>query len=91
MKEECAKSKTCDFVDVEYYTYENSRDVVSALKRLGQNVICSHHEFEETPQDDTTFTLLEEMECSECDVVKMAVMHIPPPMLQDLWELVSLL
>lgn len=71
-----AKSKACDFVDVEYFTYENPREVVSALKRLEQNVICSHHDFEETPQDDTTFTLLEEMECSECDVVKMAVMPV---------------
>lgn len=69
-----AKSKACDFVDVEYFTYENPRDVVSALKRLEQNVICSHHDFEETPQDDTIFSLLEEMDCSECDVVKMAVM-----------------
>lgn len=69
-----AKSKACDFVDVEYFTYENPRDVVSALKRLEQNVICSHHDFEETPQDDTTFSLLEEMDCSECDIVKMAVM-----------------
>lgn len=69
-----AKSKACDFVDVEYFTYENPREVISALKRLEQNVICSHHDFEETPQDDTTFTLLEEMDCSECDIVKMAVM-----------------
>ncbi len=69
-----AKSKACDFVDVEYFTYENPRDVVSALKRLEQNVICSHHDFEETPQDDTIFSLLEEMDCSECDIVKMAVM-----------------
>lgn len=69
-----AKSKACDFVDVEYFTYENPRDVVSALKRLEQNVICSHHDFEETPQDDTIFSLLEEMDCSECDAVKMAVM-----------------
>lgn len=69
-----AKSKACDFVDVEYYTYERPREVVSALKNLGQMVICSHHDFDETPEDDIALTLLEEMECSECDVVKMAVM-----------------
>lgn len=69
-----AESSTCDFLDMEYYTYEKPRQVVSRLKELGQKVICSHHDFDETPEDDITFTLLEEMEGSECDVVKMAVM-----------------
>ena len=69
-----ANSKASDFIDVEYYTYEKPRDVVAAVKKLGQKVICSHHDFDETPQDDIIFTLLEEMECSECDTVKMAVM-----------------
>ena len=71
-----AKSKTCDFIDMEYYTYEKPREIVTILKNLGARVICSHHDFDETPEDDIALTLLEEMECSECDVVKMAVMPV---------------
>ena len=71
-----AKSKTCDFIDMEYYTYDEPRNMVAILKKLGARVICSHHDFDETPEDDIALTLLEEMECSECDVVKMAVMPV---------------
>ena len=71
-----AKSKTCDFIDMEYYTYDEPRSLITTLKNLGARVICSHHDFDETPEDDIVLTLLEEMECSECDVVKMAVMPV---------------
>lgn len=71
-----AKSKTCDFIDMEYYTYDEPRSLITTLKNLGARVICSHHDFDETPEDDIALTLLEEMECSECDVVKMAVMPV---------------
>ncbi len=69
-----ANNKCVDFIDVEYYTFERPRAFVESLKSLGTNVICSHHDFNETPEDEMTLTLLEEMECSDCDIVKMAVM-----------------
>ncbi len=69
-----AETRTCDFIDMEYYTYDRPENVISKLKEMGQKVICSHHDFDETPDDEVIFTLLEEMESSECDIVKMAVM-----------------
>ena len=69
-----ANNNCVDFIDVEYYTYERPRTMIESLKKLGANVICSEHNFDETSEDETMLNLLEEMECSECDAVKMAVM-----------------
>ncbi|MCR4611493.1 MAG: type I 3-dehydroquinate dehydratase [Lachnospiraceae bacterium] len=69
-----ANNKCVDFIDVEYFTYERPKKLIDSLKSLGANVICSNHDFEETPEDEMILTLLEEMDCSACDGVKMAVM-----------------
>ena len=69
-----ANNKCVDFIDVEYYRYERPRTLIESLKKLGANVICSEHNFDETSEDETMLNLLEEMECAECDAVKMAVM-----------------
>lgn len=69
-----ADSKTVDFIDLEYFTYERPREFITKLRTKGAKIIASHHDFDETPLDDILLTILEEMECSECDVVKLAVM-----------------
>ena len=69
-----ANNNLVDFIDVEYFTYERPRKLIDSLKSLGAKVICSNHDFNETPDDEMILNILEEMELSDCDVVKMAVM-----------------
>lgn len=69
-----ARNSYADFIDVEYFTYERPKSIIESLKSLGANIICSNHEFDETPEDEMLLTMLEEMESSDCDGVKIAVM-----------------
>ncbi len=69
-----ANSACVDFIDVEYFTYERPNKLIESLKALGAKVICSSHDFEETLEDEMILNVLEEMDLSTCDVVKIAVM-----------------
>ena len=69
-----AESKVVDFIDVEYFYTEDADVEVYTLQKMGTKVITSHHDFHETPSSDVLFMLLEQMNHSNADIVKMAMM-----------------
>lgn len=69
-----AESKVADFIDVEYFYTEDADEEIHTLQKMGTKVITSHHDFHETPSSDVLFMLLEQMNHSNADIVKMAMM-----------------
>ncbi len=69
-----AESRIVDFVDVEYFYTEDADVEIYNLQKMGVKVITSHHDFHETPSSDVLFMLLEQMNRSNADIVKMAMM-----------------
>lgn len=69
-----AESKVVDFIDVEYFYTEDADVEVYTLQKMGTKVITSHHDFHETPSSDVLFMLLEQMNHSNADIVKLAMM-----------------
>ncbi len=69
-----AESKVVDFIDVEYFYTEDADEEIYTLQKMGTKVITSHHDFHETPSSDVLFMLLEQMNHSNADIVKMAMM-----------------
>lgn len=69
-----AESKVVDFIDVEYFYTEKADDEIKKLQKMGTRVITSHHDFHETPSSDVLFMLLEQMNHSNADIVKLAMM-----------------
>lgn len=69
-----AETRIADFIDVEYFASKNPKKEVSILQKMGAHVIASHHDFDETPKPEVMRALLEQMNGSGADVVKLAVM-----------------
>ena len=69
-----AESRVVDFIDVEYFYTEDADVEIYNLQKMGVKVITSHHDFHETPSSDVLFMLLEQMNHSNADIVKMAMM-----------------
>ena len=69
-----AESKVVDFIDVEYFYTDDADAEVLNLQEMGTKVITSHHDFHETPSSDVLFMLLEQMNHSNADIVKLAMM-----------------
>jgi len=69
-----AESKVVDFIDVEYFYTDDADEEIYTLQKMGTKVITSHHDFHETPSSDVLFMLLEQMNHSNADIVKMAMM-----------------
>ena len=69
-----AESKTVDLIDVEYFEAENVSYEINVLQDMGVKVIVSHHDFCETPPQETIDTILEQMAKSDADIVKIALM-----------------
>lgn len=69
-----AESKVVDFIDVEYFYTEDADEEIYNLQKMGTKVITSHHDFHETPSSDVLFMLLEQMNHSNADIVKLAMM-----------------
>lgn len=74
LHEVAAESKVVDFVDVEYFAVENCSKEIRNLQKMGVHVIASHHDFEQTPDENTMSLLLEKMLEGGADIVKLAVM-----------------
>ena len=85
-------SKTLDGAQLNYATTEKELlAVVYTFEKLcsylvGAKVIVSHHNFQETPASGTLFMLLEQMNRSNADIVKLAVM---PQCSDDVLRLLS--
>lgn len=69
-----AESHVVDFIDVEYFYTEDADEEIDTLHKMGTKVITSHHDFHETPSSNVLFMLLEQMNHSNADIVKMAMM-----------------
>lgn len=74
LNEAAAKTGVADFVDIEYFEYEKPQKAIQRVKDCGVTVICSHHDFEKTPDDGVMQMLLEKMYKGGADIVKLAVM-----------------
>lgn len=81
-----AESSVVDFVDVEYFFSKKPEKEIRLLQSMGTHVIASHHDFEETPDGGVIRTLLEQINASGADVVKLAVM---PKDIEDVLVLLS--
>ncbi len=69
-----AESHVVDFIDVEYFSTEDTDVKIHNLQKMGSRVIASHHNFHETPSADALNQLLEQMKHSHADIVKLAMM-----------------
>lgn len=69
-----AKSGCVDLIDVEFYSFEETADLMKELQQLGARIITSHHDFERTPDVARMSEILEDMNRSSADIVKLAVM-----------------
>ena len=81
-----AESKVADFVDVEYFEARKPEKEIALLQSMGVHVIASHHDFDQTPERNVMWMLLEQMGASGADVVKLAVM---PQSFQDVLNLLE--
>lgn len=80
------ESGVVDFVDVEYFMIDHPRRRIKELKQNDTYVIASHHDFEETPNSRIIMALLEKMNDSGADIVKLAVM---PHSMEDVISLLT--
>lgn len=72
---EAAGFEAVELVDVELETVRGEDSPVSALRENGVEVICSHHDFEETPSTERLTELIEA--CSRFgDVAKVATFAV---------------
>lgn len=69
-----AKSGAVDLIDVEFYSLADESSFMLELQQLGVHVITSHHDFTKTPDEMQMREILEDMEKSSADIVKLAVM-----------------
>lgn len=81
-----AESHVADFVDVEYFEAHKPEKEIALLQSMGVHVIASHHDFDQTPERNVMWMLLEQMGASGADVVKLAVM---PQSFQDVLNLLE--
>lgn len=75
LNKEVCKSNLVDFIDIELNTAKN--DIKNISEYAHNNncyLICSHHNFDETPSTDIMISILEEMNALNCDILKLAVM-----------------
>lgn len=81
-----ASCRCADIMDVEYFTYTDPQEVVSAIQQTGCNVIASHHDFDKTPSQGVMARLMEEMQKSDPDIIKLCVM---PKCMEDVMALIG--
>lgn len=68
------KHGVADLVDVEYFEYVRPTKALAMLKENGVLTVCSHHDFDHTPDDEVMSMILEKMYAGGADIVKLAVM-----------------
>lgn len=66
LNEAAAKTGVADFVDIEYFEYEKPKKAIQRMKDCGVTVICSHHDFEKTPERGVLQMILEKMYHGGC-------------------------
>lgn len=71
--EAVAEVHVADFIDVEYFFFEDAKELIGRLQNKGALVIASHHDFEETKRADVLEDQLYLMKEADPDLVKLAV------------------
>lgn len=67
--------ETVQVIDIEYYMQPSRmKELITQIRRNKKIVIASHHRFDKTPPHSKMIQLLEEMEASGADIIKLAVM-----------------
>lgn len=84
--EVAAESRIVDFIDIEYFESAHAAKEIKKLQKMGTHTISSHHDFHETPPAQVIAMLLEQMNTSGTDIVKLAVMPNSP---EDVLSLLS--
>ena len=80
-----AQSGMADLVDVEFRRGPKvTVPLIEAIHQNGAYVIGSYHDFEKTPSCETMTALLQQMNASSADIVKLAVMPNDPGDVLDL-------
>lgn len=69
-----AESGVADFVDLEFYEIHEPDKAVKQLSKAGVSIICSNHNFKETPDVTEMERQLSEMVEAGADFAKLAVM-----------------
>lgn len=69
-----ADSGIADMVDFEFYEIDNQEERIKELREKGVYVVCSNHNFLETPKIEEMETQLKEMILAGGDFAKIAVM-----------------
>lgn len=81
-----AESHVVDFIDLEMFETRKPEREIRKLQEMGTHVIASHHDFDETPEKTVIRMLLEQINESGADIVKLALM---PQCMQDVWNLLE--
>ncbi len=76
--EVAAESHIVDFIDIEFFESTHATREIKKLQKMGTHTISSHHDFEETPSAQIIDMLLQQMNTSGTDIVKLAVMPNTP-------------
>lgn len=84
--EVAAETGVVDLIDVEYFESKKPVKEIKKLQEMGAAVIASHHDFEETPEAGVIHMLLERMNESGADIVKLALM---PNNIYDVFSLLE--
>ena len=79
-----AETGLVDFIDGEYFMIDHPRKIIKELKKFDVHIIASHHDFNDTPGNRIINSILEKMNDSGADVVKLAVM---PQTMDDVMNL----
>lgn len=76
--EVAAESHIVDFIDIEFFESPHATKEIKKLQEMGIHTISSHHDFKETPSARMIDMLLQQMNTSGTDIVKLAVMPNAP-------------
>lgn len=87
LNETAAASGAADLVDLELFEASKPEKEIRRLHDRGVRVIASHHDFDHTPDDHILRILMKQMNKSNADVAKLAVM---PERRQDVLRLLQL-
>ncbi len=69
-----AETGVADLIDLEYYELDEPREIIRQLQENGVGVVCSNHNFQQTPETAEMQRQLMEMAEAGADFAKLAVM-----------------
>lgn len=71
-----AETGVPDLIDLEFFEADDPGKAIETIRQTGAGVVCSHHNFQKTPDVDTMKQQLVEMVEAGADFAKLAVMPV---------------